>query len=68
MSAVKGKPAIELLFVEKYGKPHHNNIEASEVLLGQQYTKSSDIYSLGIIMTEISLGRRASDGIPIMLD
>ncbi|RIB23368.1 hypothetical protein C2G38_2171492 [Gigaspora rosea] len=33
--------------------------ESPEVLLGQSYTKSSDIYCLGIIMTEISMGRRA---------
>ncbi|RIB16825.1 kinase-like domain-containing protein [Gigaspora rosea] len=37
---------------------------APEVLVGQRYTKASDIYSLGVIMTEISTGRRAFDGIP----
>ncbi|RIB16832.1 hypothetical protein C2G38_2038257 [Gigaspora rosea] len=37
---------------------------APEVLVGQPYTKASDIYSLGVIMTEISTGQRAFDGIP----
>ncbi|RIB22159.1 kinase-like domain-containing protein [Gigaspora rosea] len=36
---------------------------APEVLVGHPYTKASDIYSLGVIMTEISTGQRAFDGI-----
>ncbi|KAF0517376.1 kinase-like domain-containing protein [Gigaspora margarita] len=32
--------------------------------MGQQYKQASDIYSLGVIATEISTGRRAFDGIP----
>ncbi|RIB22153.1 kinase-like domain-containing protein [Gigaspora rosea] len=37
---------------------------APEVLVGQPYTKASDFYGLGVIMTEISTGQRAFDGIP----
>ncbi|RIB23852.1 kinase-like domain-containing protein [Gigaspora rosea] len=37
---------------------------APEVLVGQPYTKASDIYGLGVIMTEISTGQRSFDGIP----
>ncbi|RIB09999.1 kinase-like domain-containing protein, partial [Gigaspora rosea] len=37
---------------------------APEVLMDQQYTRASDIYSLGVIATEISTGQRAFDGIP----
>ncbi|RIB01062.1 kinase-like domain-containing protein [Gigaspora rosea] len=36
---------------------------APEVLLGKPFTKASDIYSLGIIMTEVSTGKPPFDGI-----
>ncbi|RIB07954.1 hypothetical protein C2G38_2147323 [Gigaspora rosea] len=35
---------------------------APEVLLGRPFTQVVDIYSLGIIMSEIMTGRRAFDG------
>ncbi|RIB15733.1 hypothetical protein C2G38_2092608, partial [Gigaspora rosea] len=31
---------------------------APEILLGEQYTKASDIYSMGVIMAELSTGKR----------
>ncbi|CFW93320.1 putative Non-specific protein-tyrosine kinase [endosymbiont DhMRE of Dentiscutata heterogama] len=41
---------------------------APEILVGQPYAKASDIYSLGVIATEISTGQRAFDGIPFSDD
>ncbi|RIA99841.1 kinase-like domain-containing protein, partial [Gigaspora rosea] len=35
---------------------------APEVLLGQKFTKAADIYSFGVIMSEISTGQRPFDG------
>ncbi|RIB22886.1 hypothetical protein C2G38_2172765 [Gigaspora rosea] len=61
-SQIVGRVLLQL-YQFPQGNYHYNRIfEAPEVLLGQPYTKSSDIYSLGIIMTEILTGRRASDG------
>lgn len=37
---------------------------APEVLNGQPYTSASDIYGLGIMMTEMTTGKRAYDGYP----
>ncbi|RIB24838.1 kinase-like domain-containing protein, partial [Gigaspora rosea] len=37
---------------------------APEILLGQPYTQAADIYSLGIIMTELSTGKRPFYGSP----
>ncbi|CAG8684530.1 1432_t:CDS:1 [Cetraspora pellucida] len=37
---------------------------APEVLKGQQFTQAADIYSLGVIMSEISTGKKAFDGVP----
>ncbi|CAG8797523.1 8582_t:CDS:2 [Cetraspora pellucida] len=37
---------------------------APEVLIGQQFTQAADIYSFGIIMSEISAGNKAFDGVP----
>ncbi|CAG8529826.1 1044_t:CDS:2 [Acaulospora morrowiae] len=36
---------------------------APEILSGQQYAKSADIYSLGVMMAEISTGNRPFDGL-----
>lgn len=41
---------------------------APEVLIGQKYTPSTDIYSLGIIMIEMSTGQRPFDGIPFDIE
>ncbi|RIB24094.1 kinase-like domain-containing protein, partial [Gigaspora rosea] len=35
---------------------------APEVLLGQKFTKAADIYSFGVIMSEMSTGQRPFDG------
>ncbi|CAG8589539.1 19903_t:CDS:2 [Racocetra fulgida] len=40
---------------------------APEVLQGKPFSQAADIYSLGIIMTEIATGKRAFDGIPFDL-
>ncbi|CAG8472592.1 4988_t:CDS:1, partial [Cetraspora pellucida] len=32
--------------------------------MGQKFTQAADIYSFGVIMTEISTGKRAFDGVP----
>ncbi|RIB21688.1 kinase-like domain-containing protein [Gigaspora rosea] len=37
---------------------------APEILLGEKYTQAADIYSLGIIMTELSTGKRPFHGSP----
>ncbi|RIB21695.1 hypothetical protein C2G38_2298816 [Gigaspora rosea] len=37
---------------------------APEILLGEEYTQAADIYSLGIIMTELSTGKRPFHGSP----
>ncbi|CAG8817194.1 3837_t:CDS:1, partial [Cetraspora pellucida] len=37
---------------------------APEVLIGQQFTQAADIYSFGVIMTEISSGKKAFDSVP----
>ncbi|RIB01920.1 kinase-like domain-containing protein [Gigaspora rosea] len=37
---------------------------ADEVLLGQPYTKASDIYSLGVIMSEVSTGKPPFKNLP----
>ncbi|CAG8539032.1 1370_t:CDS:2, partial [Ambispora leptoticha] len=41
---------------------------APEVLRGQQFTQAADVYSFGVIMTEISSGKRAFDGIPFNIE
>ncbi|RIB26539.1 kinase-like domain-containing protein [Gigaspora rosea] len=38
---------------------------APEVLKGQKYTQETDIYSLGVIMTEISTGKRPYEGLEL---
>ncbi|RIB21694.1 kinase-like domain-containing protein [Gigaspora rosea] len=37
---------------------------APEILLGEEYTQAADIYSLGIIMSELSTGKRPFYGSP----
>ncbi|RIB12413.1 kinase-like domain-containing protein [Gigaspora rosea] len=37
---------------------------APEILLGEEFTQAADIYSLGIIMTELSTGKRPFYGSP----
>ena len=35
---------------------------APEVLQGKSFTQEADIYSLGVIMTELATGKKAFDG------
>ncbi|CAG8736369.1 23692_t:CDS:2, partial [Cetraspora pellucida] len=37
---------------------------APEVLIGQPFTQAADLYSFGVIMSEISAGKKALDGVP----
>ncbi|RIB20347.1 kinase-like domain-containing protein [Gigaspora rosea] len=41
---------------------------APEVLLGQKFTKAADIYSFGVIMSEMSTGQRPFDGYEFNFD